>query len=435
MNHRSSDARLRGSREAPPDALSAVACPPIGPGGRWAGAAHGLFYGSLVIATAVALVPSSGSPAGIALEIGLVALLASWYAYWIVRRGHDLSRSTRVGALYFGVAALVWTALLAQARAYELLSFTAFAQVLGYLQWRAALLATALATVVVHVPEAVRTGGLSRGHATFGLLGVGVLILIILSMRVITEQSQRRQQLIDTLEATRRELARTERHAGVLEERQRLAGEIHDTLAQAFTSIVMLLEAAQAALNAGSREVTGHIEQSLETARGALREARRLVWSLRPESLERGSLPEALRRATDQLAVQTGVAARTLVTGEARPLPAALEITLLRAAQEALANVRRHARARHVAVTLSYMDDVTVLDVCDDGVGFDPGLLPAEPGSRGGLGLIAMRERVEALRGSLTIESAHGQGSTVVVELPTHLVDPGRGQVSDAGAP
>jgi signal transduction histidine kinase len=367
----------------------------------------------------MALVRSSPSPARIALAGALVAVLAAWYSYWIVRRGHDVASSTGLGALYFGGGALLWTALLALDPAYALLSFTGFAQVLGYLSWRAAILAGALASILVHVPQAVRVGGVDVGHVVFGLVGLGGLTLIMLSMRVITEQSHRRQQLIDALEATREELARTERRTGVLEERQRLAGEIHDTLAQAFTSIVMLLEAAQAALDSGSKEVAGHIEQALHTAREALREARRLVWSLRPESLERGSLPEALRRATSQLAHQTGIAARTVVTGEARRLPATLEITLLRAAQEALANVRRHARARHVTVTLSYMGDVAELDVCDDGVGFDPVALPMEPGRQGGLGLVVMRERVEALQGSLTVESAPGQGSTLVVELPT----------------
>jgi signal transduction histidine kinase len=373
----------------------------------------------------MALAGPSASVARAALDAGLLALLAAWYSYWIVRRRHDVARSTGLGALYFGGWALLWTALVALDPAYELLSFTGFAQVLGYLPWRPAIVAAAVGTILVHAPHAVRAGSVGVDHVVFGLIGLGVLTLIILSLRAITEQSARRQLLIDALEATRAELARTERHAGVLEERQRLAGEIHDTLAQAFTSIVMLLEAAQAALESGSKAVGGHIEQSLHTAREALHEARRLVWSLRPESLERGSLPEALRRATSQLAEQTDITARTAVTGEARPLPAALEITLLRAAQEALANVRRHARARHVTVTLSYMEDVVVLDVCDDGVGFDPGALPEEPGRHGGLGFVAMRERVTALHGSLTVESAPRQGCTLVVELPT---DPGPGE-------
>jgi signal transduction histidine kinase len=413
------DAPLARSRDARPGTTAPVACSPIGPGGRWTGVAHALFYGTLGIAATMALVRSSPSAARGAVEAGLLALLVVWYSYWIVRRGQDVANSIGVAALYFGGGALLWTALLALNPAYELLSFTAFAQVLGYLPWRAAILAAALASVLVHVPQAVRAGGVGMGHVVFSLVGLGVLTLIILSMRVITEQSHRRQQLIDALEATREELARTARRTGVLEERQRLAGEIHDTLAQAFTSIVMLLEAAQSALDSASKEAAGHIEQALYTAREALGEARRLVWSLRPESLERGGVPEALHRATSQLARQTGIAARTVVTGETRRLPAALEITLLRAAQEALANVRRHAHARHVTVTLSYMEDVAVLDVCDDGVGFEPGALPTAPGWQSGLGLVAMRERIEALQGSLIVESNPGQGSTLVVELPT----------------
>src|SRR5262249_44851709 len=249
--------------------------------------------------------------------------------------------------------------------------------------------------------------------------GVGVFTPLILSVHAISEQSARRQQLIDALEATRQELARTERRAGALEERQRLAGEIHDTLAQAFTSIVMLLEAGQAALRSGSSDVAGHRGQTRRVARDALGEARQLVWALRPESLERGSLPEALERATSQLTEQTGIASRTVVTGQPRHLPATLEITLLRAAQEALSNVRRHANARQVAVTLSYMEGDTVLDVCDDGVGFDPVAQPRPPGREGGLGLVTIRERVELLKASVSVESAPGRGCTLVVELPT----------------
>jgi signal transduction histidine kinase len=418
MNDQRVDSTRAGRRDA---SSGATACPPIGPGGRRTGLAHALFYATLGGAVAMALVRSSPSAAQAALEVGLVVLLVAWYSYWVVRRGLEVGSSIRVGALHFGGSALLWTALLALDPAYELLSFTAFAQVLGYLRWRAAILGAALACILVHVPQSVRAGGVDLGHVVFSLVGLAVLTLFILSVRLITEQSHRRQRLIDELEATREELARTARHAGMLEERQRLAGEIHDTLAQAFTSIVMLLEAVQAGLDSGSKKVAGHIEQALHTAREALGEARRLVWSLRPESLERGSLPEALRRVTSQLAEQTGIAAHMVVTGEARPLPAALEITLLRTAQEALANVRRHAHARQVTLTLSYMDDVTVLDVCDDGVGFDPGILPTGPGRQGGLGLVAMRERVEALGGSLTVESSPGQGSTLVVELPATL--------------
>src|SRR5262249_18260957 len=117
--------------DSPP--ASVAACPPIGPGGRWAAVAHALFYGTLAIGTTMALARPSPGLARVALEIGLVALLAAWYSYWIVRCGQDVMRSNRLGALYFGLGALMWTALLGLDPAYEFLSFTAFAQVLGYL--------------------------------------------------------------------------------------------------------------------------------------------------------------------------------------------------------------------------------------------------------------------------------------------------------------
>lgn len=423
------DAAPARRQGAPADPRQQATCPPLGPGGRWSALAHALFYGTMAITAATVLAEWSRGPASAATQVALGALLVAWYSYWIVRRGRHVAGSCALGALYFGVMALLWTTLLALSRAHELLFPAVFVQVLGYLPWRSAILAAALATILVHTPQAVRTGGVDLEHAVYALVGLGVLTLIVLSLRAITEQSLRRQQLIDSLEATREELARMERRAGMLEERQRLAGEVHDTLAQAFTSIVMLLEAAQAELKSGAAGAASHVEQALQASRDGLREARRVVWALRPESLERGSLRDALTRAAAQLAEQNGIAARTVVTGEARPLAAELEVTLLRVAQEALANVRRHARARQVTVTLSYMTDGVVLDVCDDGMGFDLAALPADPGRHGGLGLRAMRERVDALQGSLTVESAPGRGSTLVVELPTRprVVGGGRG--------
>ncbi len=397
-------------------AMVEAACPPLGPGGRWAAAGHVLFYGMLAVATGLALARPLAAPARAAVVAGLTLLLGAWHRYWMVRRGRRLAGSAALRAVYFGGAALLWTALLALDAAYELLGVTAVVQILGYLPWRSALLASALAALLGHAPYILR-GGLNPDHLLWSAAGLAMLALIVAALRATVDQSLRRQQLIGELTAARRELAAAERRAGVLEERQRIAGEIHDTLAQAFTSIVMLLEAAQA-LREPQPAAAGHVEQALQTARDGLQEARRLVWALRPESLERVALPDALARAAAGLARQTGLAARTVVTGDARRLPAEVEITLLRAAQEALANVRRHARAREVTVTLSYLDDRVALDVRDDGTGFDPAALPAGPGRQGGLGLVAMRERAEALGGSLTVESAPGQGAALLVELP-----------------
>ncbi len=228
--------------------------------------------------------------------------------------------------------------------------------------------------------------------------------------------AEERRQTIAELEATRRELVAAERAAGVLEERQRLARDIHDTLAQSFTSIVMHLEAAEPQLAAAPNSAQRHVEQARQSARDGLTEARRLVWALRPAALDQASLPEALERLARSWSVASGVAATATITGAPRPLPAEVEVTLLRVAQEALANVRKHARASAVTMTLSFMDDAILLDVQDDGVGFASRALP-HPSGEGGFGLTGMRERVARLGGSLSVESAPGEGTTIVVEL------------------
>jgi signal transduction histidine kinase len=209
------------------------------------------------------------------------------------------------------------------------------------------------------------------------------------------------------------------RQIGVLAERQRLAHEIHDTLAQGFTSIVMHLEAAEQALPANLQTALGHIDWARGTARESLAEARRVVWALRPEILEGISLPKAIEHLATRWSEESGVSTSTDITGTFRQLSTHTEVTLLRAAQEALANVRKHARAKTVAITLSYMEDMVALDVRDDGSGFDVAQVSRGNGNTaGGFGLAAMRERVEQQGGRMIIESTPGEGTTLVVDLP-----------------
>lgn len=216
------------------------------------------------------------------------------------------------------------------------------------------------------------------------------------------------------------EARRAGREAGVLRERERLAREIHDTLAQGFTSIVMNVQAAETAFPDSPEAVRHHHEQIGRTARESLTEARRLVWALRSEALEEASLSEALAGLATRWSAESGIAATASVTGTPFALPEEIEATLLRVAQEALSNVRKHARAQKAALTLSYMGDRVALDVRDDGVGFDParaeGKLRDE--ASGGFGLEAMRQRAEGAGGTLVVESAPGEGTTLVIELP-----------------
>src|SRR6202453_2493699 len=160
------------------------------------------------------------------------------------------------------------------------------------------------------------------------------------------------------------------REAGVLDERQRMAREIHDTLAQGLTGIITQLEAAQQTGHDAERE--RRIGNAKRLARDSLAEARRSVQALRPQALENSRLPEALAEEVARWSATSGVTGEISTTGEARPLHPEIEVTLLRIAQEALANVAKHARASRAGVTLSYMEDVVTIDVRDDGAGFAP---------------------------------------------------------------
>jgi signal transduction histidine kinase len=195
-----------------------------------------------------------------------------------------------------------------------------------------------------------------------------------------------------------------------------MAGEIHDVLAQGLTGIVTQLEAASAA-TARPADLGRHLDNAKQLARESLAEARRSVQALRPQTLAAAALPEAIGEVVDGWAGRTGVTAELITTGMPRPLLPEIETTLLRTAQEALANVSRHAAAGRVALTLSYMEDVVTLDVRDDGAGFDPAAPPA-PSADGGYGLTAMRERLLRIAGTLDVESEPGGGTALSACVP-----------------
>lgn len=177
----------------------------------------------------------------------------------------------------------------------------------------------------------------------------------------------------------------------------------------------MHLETAEQALPAGLDRLQKHLDMARSTARTGLDEARRVVQDLRPDLLEGQSLLDAIERSAARWSEESRIPVTTSITGTAVPLHPNIEVTLLRVAQEALHNIYKHARASDVQLTLSYMDDVVVLDVQDDGVGIGG----AEPSVlSGGYGLQAMRERVEGCGGKLSLESEPGEGTTVVIPIP-----------------
>lgn len=219
------------------------------------------------------------------------------------------------------------------------------------------------------------------------------------------------------------ERRRTAEEAGVRTERQRLAREMHDTVAHALSGVVVDLAAAEEVLQRDPHVERGvarkHVERALDGARKCLGESRRVVYALRSEVLEGGSLPEALERVARTWSERTGVPVSLAGTGSERALEPDKQHELLRVTQEALNNVEKHAGASRVSLTLSYMEDLVVLDVLDDGVGFETHRgVQSGIHAPGGFGLDSMRQRVERLGGRLLVESESGKGTAVVAELP-----------------
>jgi signal transduction histidine kinase len=390
-----------GRRAAPPGGETAI-------WGRWRLAWHAFFYLLLAYATATAIADSSLSTAGIAARLALASALGGWYAWWLIAR----PGTSRRDVVYLVGAVALWVPLIVLHPAFLWLGLGVLAPFCLHDLRHGAVVVLLVAGGWIW--DLAQHGGVPWPAVAAVAVGAAGILLSVAYVGTIVRQSRERQRLLEQLQATRAELAAAERQAGMLAERQRLARDIHDTLSQGFASVVLLLEAATESLATG-RPVDRHIAQALRSARDNLAESRRVVWALRPRPLAERSLPEALRELTGRLAEETGLRAEAMVTGSERPLGAAVEAALLRVAQEALANVRKHAAASQVTLTLSYLDDLVVLDVADDGVGFDAAATVA---AAGGLGLRAMRERVEQLGGRLTIESAPGEGTTIAVELP-----------------
>jgi signal transduction histidine kinase len=240
-----------------------------------------------------------------------------------------------------------------------------------------------------------------------GLLIISTIIGAFISSIII--QSTDRQRLIDDLTRSRANLMRVEREAGRLTERQRLARDIHDTLAQHFTSIIMHLSAAK---HSNPESVQSEVQQAEDAAREGLDEIRRIVWDMQPEQIEKASLVEAVEELAARWSAENRVLVKMNVTGTPHSLPSSAETALLRISQEAMHNINKHAQAKNVNITFSFMEDMFVMDIVDDGLGFDPSK------TSNGFGMKTMRDRAEELSGTLTIESEQGIGTAIAVSIP-----------------
>lgn len=357
------------------------------------------------------------------------AVLQLWWGHAARTRPEPSKAGACYYALHWALAfALTW-----------LNPFYAFYAVTGYFGAerllprrlvRIGLLATAVTM------SGSQSGGLPPdgpvGWVVFGaLFGVNVTLVIVFThlaalederaveqaetIRELEHTNVRLQQALDENAALHAQLLVQAREAGVADERRRLAAEIHDTIAQGLAGIITQLQVVSVTRTPdAARE---HLARAQELARHSLGEARRSVQNLSPVALTDDSLPEALKKLVAQWSAETGVRAGFTVTGTVEPLHDEVEATLLRIAQEALANTGRHAGAARVGVTLSYMDGEMTLDVRDDGRGFDPLALPPRS-AEGGFGLGGMCARAERIAGTVAVESELGHGTAVSARVP-----------------
>ncbi|KMS73093.1 nickel transporter [Streptomyces viridochromogenes] len=383
---------------------------------RWLGAVmHAAFFLLLGGALARFLLRHPGEPRTPWI-IALCVLLTVLHLLG-PRAGAPDPRPTRRHTTWLALVVVVWVILVVLAPSFAWCAVPLFYTGLRTLPPRAALALVALLTVFV-VAAQVQLAG--RFDPNLVLAPPAVAALATAVFLQMERNTARQRALIDDLIRTRHELADSERREGTLAERQRLAMEIHDTLAQGLSSQRMLLQAADRVWDTEPDKARAHVRTAASVAEHNLTEARRFVHDLAPADLARGGgLAQALRALAARES-EAHLAVRVHVDDDGRlpELPDRVQSALLRIAQGALANVREHAAADNAALTLTLLDDTVVLDVTDDGHGFDPTALPGSPDAPRGHGLPAMRARLRALGGTLTVESAPGEGTVLSAAVP-----------------
>ena len=406
---------------------------------RWAHREDTVFrvlpYILLGVSTLVtALQPIWGVPVSFPAVLGLTAAAAAWLL-WFHTLHPEWHGNAPLMGLYYAVLMALGAGLVALAPWYGFFTFLGYPQAFHYLKghWRyVGVAATAMIAAISYM------GGVDRieGDEWWTWLAIGSVVTVLASVfSYLAEISDRRNlkqkqalaelhkanvKLEEALEdnaGLHAQLLVQAREAGVLDERQRMAREIHDTLAHGLAGILTQLQAAEQTLDEPAT-AGRYVDNAMNLARDSLTEARRTVHAVQSQVLAESRLPDAISDVTRRWSEVNDIDVVVTTTGDPRPMHTDVEVTLLRAAQEALANVAKHAKASRVGLTLSYMEDMVTLDVRDDGVGFEPDAKRANGSVDGGFGLAGMRRRVQRLAGRLAIESEPGGGTAISASVP-----------------
>lgn len=395
-------------------------------------------YALLAACAVVTMLQPSGQPMVEVLAVlGLTLLAALWITAFALLGRRDARRHLARAAVYYvGLMALT-TTLVALAPWYAIFAFIGYVHAYLFLEGRWRYLGVVATSMIMTVGYMGGFGEIAQKWALWAAISAVTVLLAATSFHFTDTadiSGRRQRRAFDELHAANAKLESAlrengelqaqllvqAREAGVRDERQRVARELHDTLAQNLAGILTQLQAAEQTQE-DLEALRTHVRRALDLAREGLVEARRTVHALGPAALEKSRLPDAIDNVARRWSEVTLISAALTTTGTPRPMHPEVEVTLLRTAQEALANVAKHAHAARVGLTLSYMDDLVTLDVRDDGVGFDTVAALGKNISdtdEGGYGLAAMRQRVQRLAGRLVIESKPGAGTAILAAVP-----------------
>ena len=379
-------------------------------------------YATLALSVVLAQL---GSQAGSdrVVSVGLAAAAGAWTWVTFTRKGLPSRLPQRTLRIYFVGFAILGIAMMFRAPVFLVYGITGFFHGSLLRPWWTAFLGIGIAGLIIHSHIVITESTVATWAIYLGVVAIQTVTVAagLYGGHRISEVAEERRHTLERLELAMAEnaglhdqLVAQAREAGVLDVRQRMAREIHDTIAQGLTGVITQIEAINQSWG-DDDEMRRRLDTASELARHSLAEARRSVQAIVPSALEDTRLADALADEATRWADVNGVPVQVHTTGKMRPLRPEVEVTLLRAVQEGLANVAKHAAASRAGVTLSFMDDSVALDVRDDGSGFDA----AGENERLSFGLAAMKQRVANIGGEMSIESSPGEGTAVSVRIPT----------------
>lgn len=380
-----------------------------------------VLFGALALAViAGASFDSSLGTRQTLVVVGIVIALALWF--WFYGQWH-LVRSDAHAIAYLLGNVIGITVCIRLWEPSAMMLFAMYWLGFAYLYTRYAIVYAFILTVATQ--WAFGTVGSNLGFNLDTLVAVALLVLLLgfsaMMARYIEAfqiEAERNKALVAELKRTQQSLIEREREAGVEQERRRMAGEIHDTIAQHFASIITNLRAANELDGNDPAISRQHMSHAFSAAQQGLADSRSMLSTMQPDVLLGRSLTDVLQAIVAEWDETSPVSATFATEGSASQLTRAQESVLVRALQESLRNIGKHAQANRVDVTLTWLEDEVLMDISDDGIGFQPDSIDA--GSNGyRMGLSTMESRVESAGGTFALESAPGEGTSIAIAFPT----------------